>query len=95
LLSNDLIVVRNQVVDHGGHVGHQESAGEPRRCTYQGRDPIQFRISESDLKSNSEPRTTLPLNWCTESAHPPIWTFYICIESYGNKIFNATSLMVN
>jgi hypothetical protein len=53
LLSNDLIVVRNQVVDHGGHVVHQESAREPRRCTHQGRDPIQFRISESDLESNS------------------------------------------
>jgi hypothetical protein len=27
LLSNNLIVIRNQGVDHGGHVGHQEGAG--------------------------------------------------------------------
>jgi hypothetical protein len=31
LLLNDLIVIRNQGVDHGGHVGHQEVAGEPRK----------------------------------------------------------------
>jgi hypothetical protein len=31
LLPNDLIVIRNQGVDHGGHVGHQEGAGEPRK----------------------------------------------------------------
>jgi hypothetical protein len=29
-LPNDLIVIRNQGVDHGGHVGHQEGAGDPR-----------------------------------------------------------------
>jgi hypothetical protein len=33
LLPNDLIVIRNQGVDHGGHVGHQDGAGEPRRHT--------------------------------------------------------------
>jgi hypothetical protein len=30
-LPNDLIVIRNQGVDHGGHVGHQEDAGDPRK----------------------------------------------------------------
>jgi hypothetical protein len=33
LLSNDLIIIRNQGLDHGGHVGHQEGAGDPRRHT--------------------------------------------------------------
>jgi hypothetical protein len=27
LLPNDLIIIRNQGVGHGGHVGHQEGAG--------------------------------------------------------------------
>jgi hypothetical protein len=40
LLPNDLIVVRNQGVDHEGHVGHQEGAGEPRKHTQQGGGPI-------------------------------------------------------
>jgi hypothetical protein len=31
LLPNDLIVIRNQGVDHRGHVGHQEGARDPRR----------------------------------------------------------------
>ncbi len=44
LLPNDLIVIRNQGVDHGGHVGHQESAGEPRKHAQQGGGPIQFRV---------------------------------------------------
>jgi hypothetical protein len=30
-LSNDLIVIRNQGVDHGEHVGYQEGAGGPRK----------------------------------------------------------------
>jgi hypothetical protein len=30
-LLNDLIVIRNQGVDHGGHVGHQEGARDPRK----------------------------------------------------------------
>jgi hypothetical protein len=44
LLPNDLIVIKNQRVDHGGHVGHQEDAGEPRKCTQQGGGPSQFRV---------------------------------------------------
>jgi hypothetical protein len=43
-------------------VGHQEGAGELRRRTQQGGDPIQFRIIESDFESNSEYRTILPSN---------------------------------
>jgi hypothetical protein len=31
LLSNDLIVLRNQGKDHEGQTEHQEGAGEPRR----------------------------------------------------------------
>jgi hypothetical protein len=31
LLPNDLIVIRNQRVDHGEHAGHQEGAGEPKK----------------------------------------------------------------
>jgi hypothetical protein len=30
-LPNDLIVIRNQGVDHGGHVEHHEGVGEPRK----------------------------------------------------------------
>jgi hypothetical protein len=33
LLHNDLIVIRNQGVDHGKHAGHQEGTGEPRKHT--------------------------------------------------------------
>jgi hypothetical protein len=40
LQHNDLIVIRNQGVDHGGHVGHQESAGETRKHAQQGEGPI-------------------------------------------------------
>jgi hypothetical protein len=36
LLPNDLIISRNQGVDHGGHVGHQEGAGKPRKHAQQG-----------------------------------------------------------
>jgi hypothetical protein len=35
-LPNDLIVIRNQGVDHGGHVGHQQGAGDPRKHVQQG-----------------------------------------------------------
>jgi hypothetical protein len=49
-------------VDHGGHVGHQEGAREPRTHAHQGGDPIQFVITESDFESNLESRTTLPSN---------------------------------
>jgi hypothetical protein len=30
-LPNDLIVIRNQGVDHSGHVGHQKGTGDPRK----------------------------------------------------------------
>jgi hypothetical protein len=55
-----LLLLLDQRVDHGGHVGHQEDVGEPRRCARQGGDLIQFRILESDFESNSESKTTLP-----------------------------------
>jgi hypothetical protein len=62
LLPNDLIVIRNQGVDHGEHVGHQEGAGEPRKHAQHGGSPSQFGIQESDFKSNLESRITLPSN---------------------------------
>jgi hypothetical protein len=43
-------------------MGHQEGAGELRRCTHQGGDPIQFGNLEFDFKFNWESRTTSPLN---------------------------------
>jgi hypothetical protein len=43
-LPNNLNVIRNQGVDHGGHVGHQDGAGDPRKCAKQGRGPSQLRI---------------------------------------------------
>jgi hypothetical protein len=55
LLLNDLIVIRNQGVDHGGHVGHQDGAGEPRKHAKQGGNPIQFEIMVSDFESNWNP----------------------------------------
>jgi hypothetical protein len=62
LLPNDLIFVRNQGVDHGGHVGHQEGAREPRKHAQQGGGPSQFGVQVSDFESNSKSRTTLPSN---------------------------------
>jgi hypothetical protein len=67
LLPNNLIVIRNQGVDHEGHVGHQVVSREPRRHTHQGGDPIppclQIRgILESDFESKPESKTTLPSN---------------------------------
>jgi hypothetical protein len=62
LLTNDLIIIRNQGVDLGEHAGHQEGAGEPRKHAQHGGCPSQFRIQESDFESNSEFRTTLPSN---------------------------------
>jgi hypothetical protein len=56
LLSNDLIVLRNQGDDHGGQTGHQEGAGEPRRHARETGEPIEFRIAE--FESNLESRTT-------------------------------------
>jgi hypothetical protein len=61
-LPNELIVIRNQGVDHGGHVGHQEGVGDPRKHTQQGRGASQFRVQESDFESNLESRTTLLSN---------------------------------
>jgi hypothetical protein len=66
LLPNELIIFRNQGVDHGEHAGHQEGAGEPRKHTQHGGSPSQFGIQESDFESYSEFRTTLPSNWRTE-----------------------------
>jgi hypothetical protein len=62
LLPNDLIVIKNQGLDHGGLVGHQEGAGEPRKYAQQGGDPIRFGITEYDFKSNSKSRTILSSN---------------------------------
>jgi hypothetical protein len=62
LLTNDLIIIRNQGVDLGEHAGHQEGAGEPRKHAQHGGSPSQFRIQESDFELNSEFRTTLPSN---------------------------------
>jgi hypothetical protein len=60
LLSNDLIVLRNQGEDHGGQTEHQEGAGEPRRRIREGGEPIEFGIAE--FESNSEYRTISYLN---------------------------------
>jgi hypothetical protein len=35
-LLRDRELRRDQGMDHGGHVGYQEYAGESRRCAYQG-----------------------------------------------------------
>jgi hypothetical protein len=40
LLTNDLIVLRNQGGDHGGQTKHQEGAGEPMRRAREGGEPI-------------------------------------------------------
>jgi hypothetical protein len=62
LLPNDLIIIRNQGVDQGGHPGHQEHAREPRKHAQHGGSPSQFGIQESDFESNLESRTTLLSN---------------------------------
>jgi hypothetical protein len=62
LLPNNLIVIRNQGVDHEEHEGHQDGAGEPRKHAQHGGSPNQFGIHEPDFESNSESKTTLPLN---------------------------------
>jgi hypothetical protein len=36
LLPNNLIVIRNQGVDHGERAGHQEGVGEPRKHAQHG-----------------------------------------------------------
>jgi hypothetical protein len=43
-LPNDLIVIRNQGVDHGGNVGHQEGAEDPGKHAQQVGGPSQFGI---------------------------------------------------
>jgi hypothetical protein len=62
LLPNDLIVIRNQGVDHGEYAGHQEGTREPRKHAQHGGSPSQFEIQESDFESNSDSRTTFPSN---------------------------------
>jgi hypothetical protein len=44
-LPNDLFVIRNQGVDHGGHVGHQEGAGSPRKYAQHGGGPRPIQSS--------------------------------------------------
>jgi hypothetical protein len=62
VLPNNLIVIRNQGMDHGGHVEYQEGTREPRKYAQQCGDTIQFGITELDCESNSEFRTTMPSN---------------------------------
>jgi hypothetical protein len=45
LISNDLIVLRNQGEDDGRQTEHQEGAGEPMRRAREGGEPIQFVIA--------------------------------------------------
>jgi hypothetical protein len=40
MLTNDLIILRNQGEDHGGQMEHQKGAGEPRRRAREGAEPI-------------------------------------------------------
>jgi hypothetical protein len=61
-LPNDLIIIRNQGVDHGEHVGHQEGDRGLRKHAQQGEGPTQFEVQECDFESNLESRTTLPSN---------------------------------
>jgi hypothetical protein len=79
LLPNDLIIIRNQWVEYGGHLGHQEGAGEPRKHAQQGGGPSQFEVQESDFESHSESRTTLTWNYRTWCVQPSIWVIYICM----------------
>jgi hypothetical protein len=44
-LPRDRELLRDEGVDHEGHVGHQEGAIETRRCARQGGDQIQFGIA--------------------------------------------------
>jgi hypothetical protein len=60
LLYNDLLVLRNQVEDHGGQTEHQEGSRELRRRAREGGEPIQFRIAEFEF--NSKFKTTLYSN---------------------------------
>jgi hypothetical protein len=80
LLPNDLIVIRNQGVDHGEHAGHQKGAREPRKYAQHVGSPSQFGIQEFDLESNSESRTTLSWNWRIGRVRPLIWVIYTCMK---------------
>jgi hypothetical protein len=46
LLPNYLIVIRNQGVDHRGHVGYQEGAGDPRKHSQQGGSRSQLGVQD-------------------------------------------------
>jgi hypothetical protein len=46
LRANDLIILRNQEIDHGGQMEHQEGAEETMRHAREGGEPIQFGITE-------------------------------------------------
>jgi hypothetical protein len=56
LLSNNLIVLRNQGEERGGQTEHLEGTGEPRRRARECGEPLQFGIVEFEF--NSESRTT-------------------------------------
>jgi hypothetical protein len=90
-----LLLLLDQGVSHGGHVGHQEGAGEPRRCAHQGRNLIQFRISEFDFESNSEFKTTLPSIWHTILIRP-LWHLWCHCTSYSvAKVHTQTSVQIS
>jgi hypothetical protein len=44
LLPNDLIIIMIQRVDQGGHVGHQEGAGDPKKHPQHGGGSSQFEL---------------------------------------------------
>jgi hypothetical protein len=79
-LPNDLIIIRNQGLDHRGHVGHQEGVGAPRKHAQQGGGPSQFGVQETDFESNSESRNTLPSNCHTGRVRPLIWVIFIYMK---------------
>jgi hypothetical protein len=76
LLLTDLIVISNQGVDHGGHVGHQEGAGESRKHVEQGGEIQSYLL----LWSMTLSPTRSPEPLCTGRVQPPIWVIYICME---------------
>jgi hypothetical protein len=59
LLPNDLIVIRNQGVDHGEHVGHQEGAGEPGKHAQHGVE-VQANLESRSLASSPSRRLGPP-----------------------------------
>jgi hypothetical protein len=70
-------------VNHGGHVGHQEGDGEPRKHAQQGRGPCQFGVQESDFESNSESRTTLPFK--KDLLEPRKFEIKYCFEGLDER----------